>query len=116
MRAEIEGIDTFGPASWNFGPGGNDIHVEDPAGSCPTALRDAVHNITADVTDCKVLDVNGDLVDGTPVDCDLESFGDFDPGPDGCDPKLSFHDLNGNGEWDNGEDIVYDGNLNGVYD
>ncbi len=113
----IEGIDTFGPAPWVFGPGGNDIHVEDPAGSCPTALRDAIHQANAANVDCVVLDVNGSLVDGQPVSCDLESFIDFDgAGPGGCDPKLSFHDLNGNGEWDNGEDIVYDGNLNGIYD
>jgi hypothetical protein len=114
----IEGIDTFGPASWVFGPGGNDIHVEDPAGSCPTAARNAVHDVVAGgPVDCVVLDVNGSLVNGQLVDCDLEGFIDFDgAGPGGCDPKLSFHDLNLNGEWDNGEDIVYDGNLNGIYD
>jgi len=107
-----EGIDTFGPAPWVFGAGGNDIHLEDPAGSCPTASRDAIHqNAAGGPVDCVVLDANGNLAHGQAVDCDLEtgSFGS-------CDPKVKFHDLNGNGFYDNGEDIVYDGNNNGVFD
>lgn len=111
-----EGIDTFGPATWVFGPGGNDIHVEDPGGSCASAQRDAFHDANAANLDCVVLDVNGNLADGQPVDCDLETFGAPVAGGAGCDPKLAYHDANGSGEWDNGEDIVYDGNANGIYD
>jgi len=112
---DSDGIDTFdndGNGSWTFGLNGDDIHQEAAAG-CPTAIRNAIHDLGED---CIVLDANSSLFDGQAVTCDLEFFIDFDPGPAGCDVKLSWHDLNNDGEWDNGEDIVYDGNNNGVYD
>ncbi len=85
----------------NWTPG-DDLMVEGTA-FCPTAIRDAIYQAGFD---CKVLDVNGDLVGGEFVTCDVEIGG--------C--RLSFHDANGNGYWDDGEDIIRDGNGNGVFD
>ena len=34
----------------------------------------------------------------------------------GVDPAIKFFDSDGSGFWDGGEDIVYDANLNGVFD
>jgi hypothetical protein len=92
---------------------GDDLHVEDPT-THPGAIRDATHD---DFLDPIVLDLNGSL-NGTPgnepVDVDLETGSAFTgcPGPD---PLLKFHDANGNGFWDNGEDIVLDQNGDGSF-
>ncbi len=106
----FEGLDMFdndGNAAWTFGPAGDDLHVEGPAH--PGAIRNAFH----DPTDPVVLDYNGSLWAGQPVNCDFE-FGAF------CPPTLpglvKFFDSNGNGLWDNGEDIVLDVNGNGIFD
>lgn len=114
----VAGLDTLNDAlgafcgfhAWVFGPvGGDDIHLEDPfddpdgvVSTCPTAIRDAVYNLGAD---CVVLDLDGSLFDGLGVCCD-----------NACDPLLSFHDLNGNGWYNDGEDIVLDVNGNGIFD
>lgn len=81
---------------------GDDLMVEGTT-FCPSGIRDGVFEAGFD---CVVLDPNGSLVGGEFVACDVE-FG-------GC--GLSFFDANGNGAWDNGEDIVLDGNGNGVFD
>jgi hypothetical protein len=109
-----EGIDSYdndGSDSWTAG---DDIHLEDPAGSCPTASRNAFFDNNAAAQDCRVLDINGSLVDGQPVSCDIEGQIPFDPGS--CDPLVKFHDANGDGNYDNGEDIVLDVNNNGIFD
>lgn len=108
----VEGIDMFdtdGNGAWTFGPGGDDLHVEGSA--YPGAIRDGLHQDSDPV----VLDINGSLAGAPvePVSCDFE-VGAF------CPPTLpgliKFHDLNGNGNWDDGEDIVLDLNGNGVFD
>lgn len=81
---------------------GDDLMVEGTT-FCPTGIRDAVFQAGSD---CVVLDPNGSLVGGEFVACDVELGG--------C--GLSFFDTNGNGAWDNGEDIVLDGNGNGIFD
>jgi hypothetical protein len=108
-----EGIDMFdndGNAAWTFGAAGDDLHLEDPAGACETAIRDGVHNLGAD---CKVLDIDGSLTDGQPVNCDFE-VGAFCP--PGLPDNVKFHDANGDAVYNNGEDIVLDVNGNGVFD
>lgn len=106
------GLDMFdndGNAAWTFGPAGDDLHAEDFT-FCPTAIRNAVHDLGAD---CCVLDLDGSFFTGQPVSCDLE-VGAF------CVPPLPspimFNDVNANGAWDDGEDIVLDINGNGIFD
>jgi hypothetical protein len=107
-----EGIDLFdtdGSTSWTFG---DDLHVEDPA-THTGAIRNGVHD---DFLDPLVLDWDNSL-DATPgseaVNCDLEG-GVFCTGTLLTD--LSFYDANGDGSWNDGEDIVLDTNGNGVFD
>lgn len=108
----IEGLDWFdndGTCTWTLG---DDLHLEDPAGSCSTAIRDGFHDLG---NDCAVLDLDGSFFQGQQVDVDLESGTTFTgcPGPD---PLLKFYDANNNGFYDNSEDIVLDANNNGVFD
>jgi len=112
----IEGVDWFdndADGLWTFGPGGDDIHLEDPRGACLTAVRDSQHNTGLD---CVVLDVDGSLTDGQQVDCDLEEAANFTGIPNCPAPNVGFFDANGNLRYDNGEDIVFDANGNGVFD
>jgi hypothetical protein len=110
--ATESGLDMFDQdnnQAWTQGV--DDLHLEAPE-FCPTGIRDGTHNLGLD---CKVLDVNGDLADGEPVDCDLEVAASFSGMP--CPPPgVKYHDANGNGSYDNGEDIVLDMNDNGVFD
>ena len=100
----LDWFDNDGNGAWTFGAMGDDLHVEDFA-FCPGALRDGAHQLGID---CKVLDIDGSLFTGQGVFCDLEVGG--------CPGNVKFHDLNGNTAWDDGEDIVLDVNLNGVFD
>lgn len=107
-----EGLDWFdndGSCTWTFG---DDLHLEDGSGSCATGLRNAIHDLGAD---CVVLDLDASFFQGQMVDVDLETGSAFSgcPGPD---PLLAFYDGNGNGFYDNGEDIVLDWNSNGIFD
>ena len=107
-----EGLDWFdndSSCTWTLG---DDLHLEDSRGSCSTAIRDGLHQTGFD---CAVLDLDGSFFTGQQVDVDLESGTTFNgcPGPD---PLLKFYDANGNGFYDNSEDIVLDINNNGVFD
>ena len=107
-----EGLDWFdndGTCTWTLG---DDLHLEDPSGACTGAFRDGVHDVGQD---CDVLDLDGSFFQGQQVDVDLETATTFTgcPGPD---PLLMFYDQNGSGVYDNGEDIVFDGNGNGIFD
>ncbi len=108
----VEGLDWFdndGSCTWTPG---DDLHVE---GSVhPTALRNAVHDSNAPFFDPVVLDWDGSFFDGQPVDVDLETGSAFTGCP-GVDPLLKFFDANGNGFWDDGEDIILDRNNDGVF-
>jgi len=87
---------------------GDDLMVEDPFGtpSCPAAQRDGVfNNVAGGPQDCVVLDPDGSLTDGDFVTCDTAA---------GC--GLWFKDDNMNGRYDVGEDLVVDGNGNGIFD
>jgi hypothetical protein len=110
--ATESGLDMFDQDSnqaWTQGV--DDLHLEAPT-FCPTGIRNGIHDLGAD---CKVLDLNGDLADGEPVDCDLEVAFSFSGMP--CPPPgVKYHDANGNGSYDDGEDIVLDVNDNGVFD
>jgi len=111
-NATESGLDMFDRDSneaWTQGV--DDLHLEAPP-YCPTGIKDGVHNLGLD---CKVLDINGDLADGEPVDCDLEIAFSFSGMP--CPPPgVKYHDATGNGSYDDGEDIVLDVNNNGVFD
>jgi hypothetical protein len=106
------GLDMFDQDSnglWTQGV--DDLHSEDP-GTCATAIRDGVHQLGQD---CKVLDVNGDLANGEPVDCDIEVGFSFSGMT--CPPvDVKYHDANADAAWDSGEDLVLDVNNNGVFD
>lgn len=107
-----EGLDWFdndGSCSWTFG---DDLHLEDGAGSCATGIRNALHEVGFD---CVVLDLDASFFTGQPVDVDLETGSSF-TGCMGPDPLLGFYDANGNTFYDNGEDIVLDWNSNGIFD
>ena len=106
-----EGLDWFdndATCTWTLG---DDLHLEDPAGACTTAIRNGVHEVGAD---CPLLDLDGSFFNGQQVDVDLETGTTFTgcPGPD---PFVKFYDMNGNGFYDNGEDIVFDGNNDGIF-
>ena len=105
---DVEGIDWFdndwdgvSPRTWTAGDG---LHVEGPA--YLTAVRNGVH----DATDPTVVGVTPV---GANVSVDLEFNIDFGGGS-GVDPALKFFDANGNGNWDDGEEIVLDTDLDGV--
>lgn len=113
-----EGIDILEGVvdnAWTFGCNGDDIHLEDPGGSCgASAFRDGFFNqVVGGANDCKVLDHNGSLADGDHVECDLEG-GAFCSGTLLTD--LKFFDANGSTHYENGEDIVLDVNGNGIFD
>lgn len=107
-----EGLDWFtvGDCEWTFG---DDLHVEDPA-SHPGALRNGIHD---DGLDPLVLDWDNSL-DTDPaveqVDVDLETGTTF-TGCAGVDPKIKFFDADLSGFWDDGEDLVLDINLDGIF-
>lgn len=101
------GLDLFDRAPFGVLTQDDDLHAEDSA-LCPTALRNGVHDLGLD---CKVLDINGDLANGESVTADCE-FG----GCSGAPFFLKFHDADGDGDWDQGEDLVADNNNNGVFD
>jgi hypothetical protein len=103
----IDHFDTDGTCTWT---GGDDLHLE-RTGTCATGIGDGVHQVGAD---CVVLDADGSLVDGQQVDIDLETNFTFTGCP-GADPLLMFYDGDGNGYYDNGEDIVYDANGDGIF-
>ena len=116
----IDGFDNDTSGTWTFG---DDLHLEDPAGTCPTGIRaPGVHDLGLD---CVVLDLNASLFNGQPVSCDFES-GTFCPGgflTGGATGDLTFFDSSGNGFYDAGvasgniaEDIVLDVNANGFFD
>lgn len=100
----LDWFDNDGNGAWTFGPAGDDLHVEGFM-FCPSPIRDGVHQLGLD---CPVLDIDGSFFNGQPVFCDLEIAG--------CPQTVKFHDANNNGAWDDGEDIVLDANLNGVFD
>ncbi len=107
-NAPAEGIDWFdndwdgvSPRTWTAGDG---LHVEGPA--YPGAIRNGVHDATDPV-------VVGATPIGKAVSVDLEFNIDFGGGS-GVDPRLKFFDANGNGNWDDGEDIVLDADSDGM--
>lgn len=105
----LDWFDTDGTCTWTRG---DDLHVEGER--YEDAQRDGVHDDNDKAQDPVVLDLNGSLTDGDQVDVDLESGTTF-TGCDGPDPLLKFFDKNGNGFWDNGEDIVLDEDDDGVF-
>jgi len=114
----FSGLDAFDNDSDGNWSAGDDLHVEDPgavdvAGNsvCPNAIRNAAHDLGAD---CKVLDIDGSLVTGQPVTCDVEFQIEFVVGA--CDSRVRYRDTNGNGVWNSGEDLVLDVNNNSIFD
>ena len=108
IDAGLDMFDQDSDGAWTQGV--DDLHVEDPS-ACATAVRDGNHDLGAD---CKVLDLNGDLADGEPVDCDISVGFAFTPMV--CPPAdVKFHDADGNGSWSPGEDLVLDVNGDGIY-
>jgi len=106
----VEGIDYFDiDANGLYTIGVDAIMLEGSTGACPTASRNAVFDANANFQDCPVIDIGGNLVDGLPVTVDLE--GGFGV----ADARLAFFDTNGNGLYDNTEDIVLDLNTDGIF-
>ena len=107
-----EGIDSMKTgAGWVIGT--SDLHSEDPA-ACPGAIRNAVHDLGSD---CKILDLNNDLVDLEPVDCDFEFAISFGGCPAFAGPN-SVHWIESivlDGGWNSGEDIILDVDGNGFF-
>ena len=106
-----EGIDWFDNDTTCTWTSGDDLHLERTA-SCATGIGDGIHQLGLD---CVLLDLDASFYDGQQVDVDLESATTFTGCP-GTDPLLMFYDADGNGFYDNGEDIVLDANANGVFD
>lgn len=111
----LDAFDQDGDGQWTLsdaGEAGDDLHVEGPA-FCESGQRDSRHQ---EGKDCLALDNNDDLATGDQVDCDLEVAFDFTGSFDSCPPDgVTYHDANGNGAWDDGEDIVLDSNGDGVF-
>jgi len=101
-RTYVDMFDNDSSGTWTAG---DDLHVEDPALG---GIADAFHDVPEDPV---ILDINGSLFDGQPVDVDLDGFLGTLPSP-----PLRYHDKNGDGCWDSGEDIVLDVNNNSVFD
>lgn len=97
----LDWFDQDATGSWTLG---DDLHEEGTA-FCATALRNAVYDLGLD---CVVLDPEGSLVNLQFVTGDVE----FGGGP----ANLKYYDANGNGTWDDGEDLVLDVNMNGIFD
>ena len=106
-----EGLDWFDNDVTCTWTSGDDLHLERTK-SCATGIGDGIHQLGLD---CVVLDLDASFYDLQQVDVDLETGTTFTgcPGPD---PLLMFYDADGNGFYDNGEDIVLDVNANGVFD
>lgn len=107
-----QGIDAMKtlPGVWVIGI--SDLHTED-VNICPGALRNAVHDLGVD---CKILDLNGDLVNLEPVSCDFEFAIPFTGCPPFAGPNSVKWIDTGSNAWDNGEDIILDVNGNGIFD
>ena len=92
------------------------IHLEDPNGSCPTGMRDLLHNTGS--VDCVVLDEGGNLENNEIVDCDLETV-TLCTGAQFVylqTTGFKFTDIiNQNGRYDNTEDIIIDVNGDGIF-
>lgn len=111
--AHSSGLDWFdqdGNGIWSFG---DDLHLEG-AEFCSTGIRNGRHELG---DDCKVLDLNNSLFTGDQVDCDLEVGANFNTTVTVCpDPLIKYFDADGDGAYDDGEDIVLDLNNNGIFD
>ncbi len=102
-RSAVDMFDQDGSGSWTIG---DDLHTEAPVYG---GSRDGDH----DANDPTLLDLNGDLAIGQSVDCDLDT-GSFCGTIDYT--LFRFFDSDGDGYWNNGEDIVLDMNKNGIFD
>ena len=107
--AGIDWFDNDDSCSWTSG---DDLHME-RTGGCPTGISDGVHQVGAD---CVVLDLDASLYEGQQVEIDLESETNFTGNCPGTPPLLMFYDVDGDGYYSDGEDIVLDANANGVFD
>ncbi|HSF27848.1 MAG TPA: hypothetical protein VLA53_02345 [Nitrosopumilaceae archaeon] len=107
----IDWFDTDTSGTWTLG---DDLHAEDPAGSCPTAVRNGFHDIGMD---CKVLDLDSSLIGGEAVSCDLEvgAFCSAAHLTDLSTTGIKFEDSNTSTMWDSGEDIILDVNGDGIF-
>lgn len=109
----LDWFDQDGNGVWTMTCSGDDLHSEDP-GTCAGADRDGVHDLGID---CKVLDYDNSLVDQEQVDCDIEAGANFGTTVTVCpDPLVKYHDDNGNGSYEMGEDLVFDANNDGIFD
>ena len=114
-RCGLDMFDQDSNGAWTFGAAGDDLHCEAPGG-CATGITQGVHDLGLD---CKVLDIDGGLLNLEPVSCDLDFlFANPSGGEPGavCPSLVKWHDTNGNGHYDSGEDIVLDTNGNGIFD
>jgi len=109
--ASGEGLDWFdndADQAWTIGR--DAIHIErNPNGACPTAVPNGIHDSGRD---CVLVDVGNNLVNFQPVSCDLENTAFCTPAELAA---FKYHDANGNGHYDLGEDLVLDTNNDGIF-
>jgi len=119
-RGGIDWFDRDGSLTWT---NGDDLHSEDPD-TCPTSDRDGFHDDNAMFFDCEILDLDNNFPDGILVDCDLETGGSpsgiFPIPPPPCQDtranvQITFFDENGDGFWNDGEDIILDFDDDGMF-
>ena len=106
-----EGLDWFdndADGAWTIGV--DAIHIErNPNGGCPNAIPNAFYELGFD---CVLVDIGNNLVNGQHVDCDLEN-GSFCSAAELA--AFKYHDADGDGLYDLGEDLVLDTNNDGIF-
>jgi hypothetical protein len=106
-----EGLDWFdndGDGAWTIGV--DAIHIErNPNGACSTAIPDAFYDLGSD---CVLVDIGNNLVDRLHVSCDLENSSFCSPAQLAA---FKYHDADGDGLYDLGEDLVLDNNNDGFF-
>ena len=106
-----EGLDWFdndNDGAWTIGV--DAIHIErNPNGACPTKISNAFYDLGFD---CVLVDIGNNLVDGQSVSCDLENGFSCNAAELAA---FKYHDADGDGFYDLGEDLVLDNNNDGIF-
>ncbi len=116
--ASVTGVASVDGLYW-YDSDGDGIHdigwdsltVGENTGACATAINSDPNELYDLGADCVVVDISNMLQDQDTAEADLED-GLLISGPGF--PTFSFHDDNGNGQYDAGEDIFIDGKSDGI--
>jgi hypothetical protein len=107
----LDWFDVNGDGQWTDG---TDAMHEEGTAFCATALRDGDFDPGLD---CVVIDPTGFLtgaVGPVPVTGDVE-VGAFSPPPLAGPNSVKYFDANGDGHWDDAEDLILDVNGDGIF-